>query len=300
MITLVIDSNYIAHQARYTMGDLGVDSIPTGVVFGFLSRVLSLGQMFSTNDFVFCWDSRSSKRKSMCLEYKSKRHKDLSDEERENMLLAFKQFTLLRKRILPSIGFNNVHVQRGYEADDIIARLVLHSKGTFVVVTADEDMLQILRGNVRIWNPSRKVMTTQASFKETYGISPVEWAQVKSIAGCGSDNVKGIFRVGEKTAASYLRGELKQTSVAYKAIVSPEGKGIARRNAPLVTLPLHGTHTPKRLENSFSMKRLVRVCHEYGFASFLEEDRKDQWRQFFAGHFDKPSKVVINKRRRST
>jgi len=87
-----------------------------------------------------------------------------------------------------------------------------------------------------IWNG--KMMLTEAWLIGEYGIAPSQWADVKAIAGCSSDGVEGVRGVGEKTAAKFLRGNLKPASKAHQAIVA--GNNVWRRNLPLVRLPFPG------------------------------------------------------------
>jgi DNA polymerase-1 len=285
MKTLIIDSNYLGYAAAYTMKDLSHDDVATGVLFGFMSRVLSMGHHFETNDFVFCWDSRKSKRKDKHSFYKVHRVKT-DPAEIERKVIIGKQFKILRKTILPKIGFKNVFVQRGYESDDIIMKIVQKWKMKDpIVVTADEDLYQCL-DYARVFLPNKKKMMTTYRFREEYGILPVSWARVKRIAGCSSDEVPGIVGVGEKTAIKFIKGALKKDSVAYKKITSEEGKNIIRRNHPLVTLPFQGTQTPERRKNEFSSSGLREVALKYGMESFLSGERQEEWRHFFKGGFE--------------
>ena len=119
MITLLIDCHYLGHQARYTHKGLkSKEGKPTGVLFGFLSRVLSLCFLFETNDVIFCWDSSKSIRKIRYDWYKKK--PPLSPEDMNDLQEAREQFTILRKRILPAIGFKNNIMYPGREADDVM------------------------------------------------------------------------------------------------------------------------------------------------------------------------------------
>jgi len=285
MKTLIIDSNYLGYAAAYTTGDLSHDDIATGVLFGFLSRILSMGESFKTNDFVFCWDSRSSKRRDKHSFYKEHRSK-LDPEEAKRKAIIGKQFKCLRRTILPKIGFQNVFVQRGYESDDIVMKIVQEWKMEDpIVITADEDLYQCLV-SARVFLPNKKMMMTANRFRQEYGILPSSWARVKRIAGCSSDEVPGIVGVGEKTAIKFIKGKLKKDSVAYQKIVSEEGKAILRRNHSIVTLPFQGTEIPKRRKNEFSHGGLREVALKYRMDSFLDGERKEEWKRFFKGEFE--------------
>ena len=135
------------------------------------------------------------------------RRPDLTEWEKEEWEIAFDQFKQLRKRILPRIGFNNNHLQTGYEADDLIAKYVKDNAEELVIASADNDLLQLLYF-ADFLNLSKNKLITSKSFFSEYGILPAQWGMVKQIAGCSSDNVKGIQGVGEITAIKYLKGEL--------------------------------------------------------------------------------------------
>lgn len=287
MKTLVIDSNYLGYAAAYSMGDLSHEDEATGVLFGFMSRVLSMGLSFETNDIVFCWDSKTSKRRELHSFYKESRQiKNLSQEDAERKRIIYKQFTILRREILPKIGFKNVFVQKGYESDDLIARTVKKWRGEFIIVTSDEDLFQCIRSNVKVYLPRKKKMMTRRRFWDEYGVLPKKWKAVKRIAGCPGDGVPGVERIGEKTALKYLRGELKESSVAFKKIENKEGAEIYERNGSLVVLPFKGTKTPEKKCNVFSVRGLKEVAEEYGMESFLSGDRIKEWKQFFKGEFE--------------
>ena len=139
--TMIIDAHYIGHQARHVLGDLSHDDVATGVIYGFLGRVLSLGTLFETNEIVFCWDSKKSYRKKLFPDYKKR---DLKPEEIEDRRVMMEQLTKLRREILPKVGFNDNHIQVGCESDDIMASIVFGKLGDFIIITADEDLFQCL------------------------------------------------------------------------------------------------------------------------------------------------------------
>lgn len=295
MKTLLIDSNYLAHQARYTLGGLSKDEIPTGILFGFLNRILYLGKMFRTNDFVFYWDSKKSRRKRLYPSYKEKRTKDRTEEDWELVKVAYEQFNILKEEILPMMGFRNIVHQTGYESDDTIASTVLYKLGEFVVVTADEDLFQLLN-YCNIYNPQKEKLFNAQWFQLEYGINPSKWAMVKAIAGCKSDCVEGIAGVGTKTAIKYLKNELKSTTKAYKAITSKDGKRIIQRNLPLVELPFKGTKEPDFKQNQFNKDIFFDICEMYGFESFLKAGKMTDWERFFKNDFDMCNHSVKSKK----
>jgi DNA polymerase-1 len=278
---LLIDSHFLGHQAHYSLGDLSHEDIATGVVFGFLSRILSLGLSFHTNDIVFCWDSPNSYRKRKYSWYKEKRVKDQTDEEREGKRVLYEQMHLLRTEILPGIGFNNNLYQEGCESDDLMAIVTAQKLGDWIIVTADEDLFQCLAVNSRVFLPNKKKMMTVSRLQSEYGVTPAQWAEAKAIAGCTSDEVPGVPGVGMKTAIKYILGDLKASYKAHGAIIS--NIKIIKRNRTLVTLPLSVTREPTFNPNILDLEAFQDMCEAYGLESFLREEELAKWEALFSG-----------------
>lgn len=242
---LVFDCNALAWAAFHTTGGLSYNNTPTGVIYGFLSQVMRITGDLQSNDLVFCFDYGKSHRFNLLPTYKHKRKARRETSEREQAIYAqvHKQITLLRTKYLRSIGFRNVLFQKHYEADDIIAEVVLHSlreDESATIVSGDEDFYQLLGKNIALYKPIPKTLMTRAQFIKSYGVKPRQWVDVKSLAGCSSDDVPGIAGIGETTALKYLRGELKPTLKAYQKIQDGIETGIMERNRPLVKLPFKG------------------------------------------------------------
>lgn len=281
--TLLIDASFLGHRSRFTLGNLSTEERRTGVIFGFLDQIWTIGMEFQTNNFIFCWDSRESIRKEMSPIYKNKRHEDLTPEEIYELKIAFEQFDILRTEVLPEMGFKNHFQQEGYEADDIFASYV-HRNKDCIIVSADQDLFQLL-DYADMYNNQTKKLITSKSFQKLYGCTPKQWIQVKAIAGCKSDNVAGIEGVGEKSVIKYLNGELpkltkkKEPNKSF-ALIEEFKEEKLKENIPLVKLPLRGTKVFKKVPNDFSMERFIRICFKYEFISFIKE--QEQWRRFFA------------------
>jgi DNA polymerase-1 len=238
----------------------------TGVIYGFFRQLLNIRLATQKDRFIFIWDSGQSKRKEYFEGYKSGRHKNETPEEKEARKRGYKQFQIIRKRWLPSIGFNNVFIQTGYEGDDLIAG-------------SDKDLYQLLSRDVRMYKGAKKGFYSVEDFQTEYTIYPENWIRVKAIAGCDSDTVPGIKGVGEKTVCKFIRGELKPSSAAYQKITCDEGLKIEKFNLPLVSLPYPGTEKIELVKDDFKIREFIKMCKYYSFKSILEEDI-DEWRKF--------------------
>jgi len=279
MKKVLIDSNYLCHKAKVTTGALSYDGKQTGIIFGFFNQLITIAKITGAQEFLFFWDSKKSKRREIYPEYKMKRRPDLTEWEKEEWEFAFSQFKRLRRQILPRIGFNNNHLQVGYEADDLLAKYVMdNSEQELIIASADNDLLQLLH-YCDFLNLSKNKMITRNSFVEEYGITPNLWTEVKKIAGCTSDNVKGIQGVGEATAIRFLKGSLPETHKMHQKII--DGKDIIERNHALVVLPFKDTQPIKEVPNVFKITEFVDVCKELGMESFLTRNRKEEIKTLF-------------------
>lgn len=269
---LILDCNYLCHRARYTMGELTWKGAATGVIYGFLQSVIHLQERFDTDRVVFCFDSRFSKRKKLYPAYKANRknRKPMTDKEREFEEEFHRQIIKLRMEYLPAIGFRNILWQQGYEADDLIAVVsttCLEHRDEAVIVTADEDLFQCIRGSISTFNPQKNERLTLQKFWERYRIRPENWPFVKAVAGCSSDNIPGLKGIGEVKALQYLRSELPKGSKADNAIVGAQEAGEPLDTyMKLVTLPLEGTKTIHlRADNRISKESWNAICKHLGF-----------------------------------
>jgi len=116
------------------------------------------------------------------------------------------------RKVVAALGFPQLELQ-GYEADDIIAALARKCRDReVIVVSGDKDLLQLLNGNIRIWDPMKDVIIDGTAFREQYGIEPEQWRDVLALAGDTSDNIPGIPGVGVKTALKLIRkyGSIKE------------------------------------------------------------------------------------------
>jgi DNA polymerase-1 len=281
MTHLIIDSHAICHQAKHSTGELSHNDIGTGIVFGFFKQIYSLAVKFKTNKFVFAWDSKTSKRKSVYPMYKSNR-KERNEEEKIVNQIAFEQFNEIKTEILPKLGFINIFEEEGYEADDIIASILWNKNGEIpcIIVSSDTDLYQLL-DKAPMYSTRKKELYTNEMFSKEWGVIPMDWSQIKAIAGCSSDGVPGIPRIGEKTAIKFLRGELSAQSNPYKLLTERDSKEIISRNLSLVKLPFLGMKKIKIKEEEevLSQDAFIEMFNTKGFNSLITKEAVTQWKK---------------------
>lgn len=285
MVRLVIDSNCLCYKALFTMGGLSHAEQKVGVIFGFIRQVLALSHKFSSSNLIFCWDSKNSYRKIACPEYKAKRIKDRDQDEKVDMEDAFRQFDEIRELLLPTMGFKNIFQQNGYEADDLIAYITMRIPDDTIICSTDNDLLQLIHQDrfcpVKMYN--FKAITDESAFRNAwFNLSPPKWAVVKALAGCTTDEVKGIVGVGELTAAKYLAGILKGRNL--EKIDSEESKAIFNKNFPLVALPYSGIKPIRNIQlqlDDITIIKFKSIFQQYGFRSLLREEEVEKWSNSF-------------------
>ena len=283
---LIIDCNYVCHRAFHSVKNLSHNQRQVGVIFGFIKQIFALSEKFKSRDFIFCWDSRKSYRGLIYPDYKKNRQQlKETEEEQVDRNQAYDQFDELRTEILPYMGFKNIFHQTGYEGDDLIAFVSMRIPDQYTIVTADEDLLQLIVRDrfcpVDFYN--FKAITTYQNFTDTwYGLTPFDFAKIKAIAGCHSDNVAGITGIGETTAAKYLAG-LRIGPAAMKKIELEKDRFL-KINLPLVSLPFQGRKPIKIdgiVDEDLCQEQFSALFGQYGFRSLLTEEAVKKWSKFF-------------------
>lgn len=276
---MIIDSSTLLHKSKHGMPKtLTLDDVPVEIVYGFMRDLLKIQKMFSPERTIFTWDSKKKDRRKIFPEYKIKRNPATkTDEEKKFDQVCYDQFNVIRRVVVPELGFKNTFIQTGKEADDIIAQIrldYLHDES--VMVTSDHDMFQCLDDNCFMYN-LHKEFNKKWFMEEYHGLLPNQWGEVKSISGCTSDDVPGIFRVGEPTAAKYLAGLLNQKTKTYQDITSTWAKDTIVRNRKLVVLPFEGTESVELEQDELKVKDFRRVFNEFNFKSFLKYENWQEW-----------------------
>lgn len=281
MTWLLMDVSFLAYRALYSVGHLELEDIPTGVIFGFLSQFRAVCERLRSTKAVlfFDSDSRESLRARVYPAYKGQRKRDQEEEHAQQVSILWKQMRMLEEELLPDIGLQCLR-QNGLESDDLIA---LAAKGgeKSIIVSADGDLYQCITDTCHWYDPARKVMHSPGSFIEKYGIDPCRWGEVKTIAGCKSDNVNGVHGVGEATAIKYLNGVLPPRYQKYQNIENERGQEIIERNQGLVILPHEKTEPFELVAPNYDPKIFFKYCRRFGLQSFLK--KRAGWRDFFNG-----------------
>lgn len=280
---LIVDGNATAHRAKHTVGSMKYSGEYTGVIYGFFTQVLTMLKKYRPDIVAVAWDSRYSLRKKIFPDYKAKRLKakhEKSAAEKAFDQACYEQFYEIQEEILPAIGLVNNFKKFGYEGDDIIASICQNNHGKKIIATSDNDMYQLLGDDISIYDLRNKKDFTAEAFIEAYSIPASQWAEVKMLSGCDSDEVPGITGVGVDTAIKHIKGLLKPGYKTYDKIMSKDGNNIKELNRRLVVLPLKGTPVIKlTADYLIDFNKMKSLFMDYGFRSLCTKDKFNEWRE---------------------
>lgn len=201
---LLVDGNSIINRAYYAVIGrapmTAPDGTPTGAVNGFFNSVLGVMKEYNPDYMCVLFDRKEPTfRHKMSTEYKANR-KGMPDDLHAQMPVV--------KNLLDLYGIKRMELA-GYEADDLIGTLSKQGEeqGMDVYIfSGDHDDFQLISDKVSVIMPQSgkgkepRVLFDRKMFEETYGVKPEVFVQVKALMGDNSDNIKGVEKVGEKTA----------------------------------------------------------------------------------------------------
>lgn len=153
--------------------------------------------MFKCNNIYSVWDkklvypSTNYRREAIDTEYKAGR-----DKERSARVFSFEETTT---SLLTLLGVKNIY-PGVLEADDVISWLSEEIPSEKVIVSVDQDMLQLIDGETYVYSPIKDVIIDKPGFKDHVGVEIDQFIRYKSLMGDKSDNLPGIGRCGTKTA----------------------------------------------------------------------------------------------------
>lgn len=198
---LILDANSIINRAFYGIRPLTTkDGTPTNAVYGFINILMKLLNDEKPDYLCAAFDLKAPTfRHKLYDGYKAQR-KPMPDELAQQMPIA--------KNLLRLMGIKILELE-GYEADDIIgtvSRICEERSVECMIATGDKDDLQLAADKTkviltvsRMGNSITTVYDEKAVF-EKYGVTPIEFIDVKALMGDPSDNIPGVAGIGEKTA----------------------------------------------------------------------------------------------------
>ncbi len=202
---VLIDGHALAYRAFHALPDDLTTSQGelTNAVYGFTSMLLNVLRDEEPTHVAVTFDKGPTFRHEIYPDYKAHRAK-MPDELRSQMGRIRQVVEALDMPIFEAEGF---------EADDLLGALADQAEeqdADVLIVTGDMDLLQLVDEHTRVltsrWRFSDTVVYDVDGVKRRYdGLPPSRLAEYKALMGDKSDNIPGVYGVGEKTATKLLK-----------------------------------------------------------------------------------------------
>ena len=196
----IIDGSSYLYRAYHAMPPLTASSgQPTGAIKGVTNMLMTLKKESEGSPIIVTFDAKGKTfRSDIYEEYKANRP-PMPDDLREQLAPL--------KEICKAIGFPLIEID-GVEADDVIATLVKIAKENnfkSVISSLDKDLMQLVEDPVSsIMNTMTHQIFNEEKVFEKFGVKPSQIRDMLALVGDTSDNIPGVPKVGQKTAAKWL------------------------------------------------------------------------------------------------
>jgi 5'-3' exonuclease len=194
----------------------GVDHV--GGIWHFLNTTRRFIEQENFNKVIVFWDgiTSSSQRRLYYPNYKLNRRAP-SDE---NLELSFNKQKLRVKQYLEEMFVRQIEFENS-EADDLIAYYCQISKDEQkTIFSGDRDLTQLISDDVTIYSPNTKKYYKKGDKIKLHEIEIPHYnvKTFKIVSGDKSDNIDGIYYLGEKTFVK-LFPEILDTKVSFTDIL---------------------------------------------------------------------------------
>jgi 5'-3' exonuclease len=235
--TLLVDGNNLLKIGFHGVRDFFNNGEHVGGTWHFLNTLRRFLEENNYNKVVVCWDSEtgSSQRRIIYPKYKLNRKQKNEDDFKEQSFTTQKNRV---KQYLEEMFVRQLEVGQS-EADDLIAYYCHISEDEDkTIFSSDRDLTQLISEKVTIYSPQQKRYYKNGDGIKIYE-SEIPHYNVKTykiLTGDSSDNIDGIFYLGEKTFLKLfpeiLDTELKYTDILTKAemLLSEQKGNVALQN----------------------------------------------------------------------
>ncbi|KKU35510.1 MAG: polymerase protein [Candidatus Beckwithbacteria bacterium GW2011_GWB1_47_15] len=202
----------------------------------------------------------------------------------------------------------------GFEADDVIGTLARQAAdgGEVIIVTGDQDAMQLVDDSVRVWLPKRGKQEAKLygveEVKQKFELTPEQIVDLKALAGDASDNIPGVRGIGPKTATTLLNKFLtverlydairsKNLPAVSAAVIKKLADGYeeavrSKKLAAIVTdVPIKLSWDKCRI-HEYDKAKAVKLFNKFGFKSLVNklpnDEKEEELTQVFeVGLFEK-------------
>lgn len=202
---ILVDGNNLLFRSYYATAYSGSimqnsKGFPTNALFGFTNMIHKIMEEECPTRMIVAFDKGKTFRHDKYDFYKGGRS-ETPDELKSQFPVA--------KEMLGYMGIKYYEIDN-YEADDIIGTFakLCNTDDNYIgtIISSDKDLLQLISPQVDIKLLKQKdyIRYNEETFKEAYGINPINIIDLKALMGDASDNIPGVKGIGEKTALKLL------------------------------------------------------------------------------------------------
>ncbi|MEA3385047.1 MAG: DNA polymerase I [Thermodesulfobacteriota bacterium] len=251
------------------------DGFPTKVIYGLTNMLWKVLKEKDPEYMAIVWDAKGPTfRHDLYADYKANRPV-MPDDMRVQIPHV--------REIVNALGLTQLE-KNGYEADDIIATLARRiTNQTIMIVSGDKDLLQLIGPQVSIWDSMKDEVTDLDAFHQRFGIEPLQFLEVMTLAGDTADNIPGVPGIGPKTALKLIKSYGSVDNLIKHLNELPKGKlkerlethkdclDLWRRLVSLaddITVPLDITAFRR---NTPDQRKLRQLFQQFNLTRFLDQ-----------------------------
>jgi DNA polymerase I len=274
----LIDGHALVYRAFYAIQGLtNSKGQPTNAVYGFINALRKILRDQAPSHIAVCFDvGKKTKRQEKYADYKV---------QRQSMPEGLIGQLPLIKEVIKAYRIPMFEME-GYEADDVIATLAhkLKENGLNVVIASDDkDMCQLVTEGVLIYSSRQDKVLGLKESEERFGINPARITDYIALCGDTSDNIPGVFGIGEVTARNLVNefgtienlyqniSSVKQEKLREKLLTQKEAAFFSKELAVLEKdVPLDIDLEALKVQEP-DKSALIKLFTELEFRKFVQE-----------------------------
>ncbi len=295
---LINDSLNTFIRCFVTSPAMNEDGIHIGGISGFLKSMGKAIRKIDPTRCIVVFDGKggSQRRRDIYPEYKkgrkSKRNLNRQYEGMEDPDEAMNREIHKLARYLKALPLTVITLDR-IEADDVIGYLTKQvfdgeDEETYVM-SSDKDFLQLVDETTKVWAPKKEKIYDVEKVVDDHGFPPENYLLTRLIEGDSSDNIDGVYGIGEKKIEkkfgdflkceksrnvddliSYAQ-ENKEKSSTYKRLLDNED--VLRRNWKLMQLKKVNISGGKKLRIEELVEKPCGKLNRTKFQKHFMEDK---------------------------
>lgn len=201
--TLVVDGDNLFKIGFHGVRDFFHEGKHIGGIYHFINVIQRFLSEYNYDKIIVFWDgnNNSSQRKKLYPLYKENRRLTMNEEKKESY---YSQKSRV-KQYLEEMFVRQVCID-DHECDDLIAHYCNVSDEKITILSSDKDLTQLITTKVHIYSPIAKEWITDKHKIKLGTIEvPVQNVKlVKILLGDKSDNIEGIYSLGDKKLVKYF------------------------------------------------------------------------------------------------